>query len=343
MSSHSYVAPGLVLSLNPNFSPVIEELQRDLRALGYFPGPVDGVFGSMTRKCIAALQYDLLHNSGTSSANDGNAPVAVTSYNQGRVTALTGVVDQGVAVCIAAMVDDANYPKIPFSADPVGDNRLALAAVEVAATSKVPLPFLLQILLQESGQKQFQVPSGSNRDNFVTVGLDRNNQNNPLVITSHGYGIGQFTLFHHPPTTEEINGVLSNAVENVGVAIRTLRDKFDNYVIGPVDTAQDRIREHGNLPLRLCRYAPDDALYMKDCANCCKEAGTFDILAGQTPVFAGAQTKYDFTEYHAGSYTDVPVRANIPCDWPYAIRRYNGSGVNSYDYQAEVLLRIVQR
>jgi len=32
---------------------------------------------------------------------------------------------------------------------------------------------------------------------------------------------------------------------------------------------------------------------------------------------------------------------NIPCDWPYAVRRYNGSGLNSYHYQAKILLNVL--
>jgi hypothetical protein len=51
---------------------------------------------------------------------------------------------------------------------------------------------------------------------------------------------------------------------------------------------------------------------------------------------------YDNTQYHKqASYGNVPLRKAIPCDWPYAVRRYNGSGVNSYDYQAEVLLKVL--
>jgi hypothetical protein len=134
--------------------------------------------------------------------------------------------------------------------------------------------------------------------------------------------------------------VVSNAMLNAGAAISVLREKFDAFVVGPASTAQDRIVEHGMSPLRACRYAPDDAKYMKDCANCCKAAGTFTVIAGQTPVYAGAPTNYGTTQYHGGNYAEVPVRANIPCDWPYAIRRYNGSGIDSYDYQAEVLTRI---
>jgi hypothetical protein len=39
----------------------------------------------------------------------------------------------------------------------------------------------------------------------------------------------------------------------------------------------------------------------------------------------------------------VPVRKNIGCDWPYAIRRYNGAGINSYHYQAKVLKNLSVR
>ena len=340
MSSRSYISPGLVLSLNPVFSQTTQDLQRDLRALGYFAGPVDGVFGNITRKGVLALQYDLMNNNG--SGSDGNAPVALKSYNNGCVRSMTGVVDQGLASCIAAMLDDGSFPKLPFSLDPSIDNQQALQAVTAAAESKVPVPFLMQILAQESGQRHYQVPQGPNQDNFVTVGLDHNNEMTPVPITSRGYGIGQVTLFHHPPRQEEIAGVVSNAALNAGAAIAMLRTKFDRYVNGPVDRAEDRIAEHGSSPLRECRYAPGDALYMRDCRNCCRAAGTFNIVAGVTPVYFGAQANYGTTQYHEGAYSDVPVRAKIPCDWPYAVRRYNGSGVNSYDYQAEVLLRISQ-
>jgi hypothetical protein len=38
----------------------------------------------------------------------------------------------------------------------------------------------------------------------------------------------------------------------------------------------------------------------------------------------------------------VPDRAALGCDWPYAVRRYNGSGVDSYHYQFQVLERLTK-
>ena len=47
------------------------------------------------------------------------------------------------------------------------------------------------------------------------------------------------------------------------------------------------------------------------------------------------------TQYHKHDrLDDVPERAAIGCDWAYAVRRYNGSGVNSFWYQAELLLKV---
>ena len=49
------------------------------------------------------------------------------------------------------------------------------------------------------------------------------------------------------------------------------------------------------------------------------------------------------TPYHPETrYAKVPDRAKLGCDWPYAVRRYNGSGVNSYHYQYQVLQRLTR-
>lgn len=342
MSTQSYAVAGLVLSQSPNFSSLVQDLQRDLRSLGYGKGPVDGVFGPGTASMVEALQFDLMKNDGRGV--DGSAPVAVMSYNNGTVTALTGAVDQGLVACIAAMLADSAFTKIPSSPNPVQDNQSAIDAVKALSPPPVAIPFLIQILMQESDGMHFQVPRGSNIDCHVTVGLDRNNAAAPSAVSSRGYGIGQYTLFHHPPTAQEMTGAITDPVQNVQKTVADLTDKFNHFVNGatPGSQADDRLAEAGAGPLRVCRYPASDARYLTDCANCMRNAATFNISAGVTPVFAGSTDTYRQTQYHAGSYQDVPVRANIPCDWPYAVRRYNGSGPNSYDYQAEVLLRIAK-
>jgi len=59
------------------------------------------------------------------------------------------------------------------------------------------------------------VPHGPDQDAFVTIGLDRNNPARPDEITSRGYGLGQRTLFHHPPTAAEVRDFIQDPVNNV--------------------------------------------------------------------------------------------------------------------------------
>ncbi len=344
MSTPSYLAPGLVLSTSPAFSALVQALQRDLRSLGYGAGPFDGIYGPGTTQAVQALQFDLLYNNGASSAGDGHAPVAVQSYNAGRVASVTGVVDQGTAAAIAAMLADPAFPKLPSSANPASDNQAALAAIRQIPSLAVPLPFLMAVLEQESDCRHYHVPEAGDGDSCITAGMDRNDAAHPFAITSRGFGIGQYTLFHHPPTAAEAAGVIADPVSNVSQTIAGLSDKFRHFVNGPTaDTqAADRMAEAGTGPLRTCRYPAGDSRCMTDCAACMSQAGATNIVAGVTPWYAGCAESYAATQYHKGSYSNVPVRANLACDWAYAVRRYNGSGVNSYDYQAEVLQRIAQ-
>ena len=350
MANQSYAVAGLVLGQGSGTEQQIRDLQTDLRSLGYLAGPVggsiDGQFGPTTIAGINALQLDLMLNAGASTQNSGEgaAPVAVKTYNDGSVTAATGSADQSLVAIIGAMLDDANYPKLPSSANPASDNAAAVAAVKAMSPSPVPIPYLLAILSQESGQMHYQNPHGPKTDNFVTVGLDHNDKANPARVTSRGYGMGQYTFFHHPPTTDEIQNSVTDAVGNARGAAAELLGKFNTYIIGPADVASDRVAEFGHATLRMCQYTSDDARYMSDCKNCCAAATPLlTITAGQTPTFANSGQTYGAVSGHVGSYSNVPDRTKVGCDWPYAVRRYNGSGPASFDYQAEVLLKVLNQ
>lgn len=331
-----------ILQLHCRLPRQVRALQRCLRALGYLKAGIDGKFSDATRRAVCALQYDLLANDGASSGGDGPASVAVRDYNQSRVAAVNGVADAGVKSCVADMMKDARFPKLPFSSDAAEANRRVLKLIAAMPSQTVPTPFLVAVVFQESGGKHYHEPKSADSDSFVVVGLDTNNSAHPEAVTSRGFGIGQYTLFHHPPRQQEVDDSISDPVANVSRAIRELRAKFDHFIVSSEPAAQsdDRIHEVGSAPLRMCTYNHGDPRYMTDCVRCMAAAGKQQIVAGQTPVYAGAAQTYAATQYHSGSYSSVPIRKNIPCDWPYAVRRYNGSGPDSYDYQAEVLVRI---
>jgi peptidoglycan hydrolase-like protein with peptidoglycan-binding domain len=319
------------------------DLQGDLRALGYLGGGIDGAFGPATERAVMALQYDLLKNDGNISGGDGPAAVSVASYNRSRVRAVDGTVTQPLVECISEMLDDAEFPKLPRTSDPQSENRRIAAEIASMPSSDVPVPFLVAILRQESGLKHFHEPAPGDEDTYIVVGLDRNTASRH-VVTSRGYGAGQYTLFHHPPRAEEVRDFMLDVAGNLRKAVRELRDKFDRFINGRTSgtKAEDRLAEVGKGPLRLCCYPAADARYLRDCANCVKTAGLTKIRSGITPFYPGSRAKFEATQYYArADYDGVPIRSAFGCDWPYAVRRYNGSGVNSYHYQARVLQYLV--
>jgi len=83
---------------------------------------------------------------------------------------------------------------------------------------------------------------------------------------------------------------------------------------------------------------------MNDCRACAQAAASTAIAMGD-PYYPGATGQYSLTQYYKRPerYEDVPRREDIGCDWPYAARRYNGSGPNSYHYQTRILLRLAGR
>ncbi len=319
----------------------VRDLQRDLRRLGYLASGVDGSFKGGTELAVRALQYDLLSNGG--GGRDGAAPVRIRDYNRSRVAAVSGEVDQAMVECLSDLLDDPNCQKLPSSPDPVAENRRVLAQLRTLPSTDAPTPFLLAILTQESGLKHFHEPRAGEDDTFITVGLDRN-AGPPHIITSRGYGAGQYTLFHHPPSPQEVTALMLDPAKNVQGAARELREKFDHFVAGPNPGARadDRIAEIGAGPLRLCKHSPDDPRFMSDCRQCLLAAGSHQIVEDRTPLYPATPQTYTSTQYYdmqrsAAFYRRVPDRAGIGCDWPYAVRRYNGSGVNSYHYQVRIL------
>jgi hypothetical protein len=107
-------------------------------------------------------------------------------------------------------------------------------------------------------------------------------------------------------------------------------------------SADDRLAEIGSGPLRPSKFAEGDPRFFTDCRQCLEDAGSQDLVAETTPVFPGSAQTYQLTalRHNFTAYRDVPVRKEIGCDWPYAVRRYNGGGMDSYHCQAQVPLNI---
>src|SRR6266853_724404 len=119
-----YRQPGLeLLHRSGPPDPLAKALQEDLRSLGYLRAGIDGRFGAGTASAVRALQYDLL--TAGQHGSDGDAPVALQTFNRGRVPGLTGVVDERLAACIEDILDDPRIPTLPRSAEPAKATPIA--------------------------------------------------------------------------------------------------------------------------------------------------------------------------------------------------------------------------
>jgi hypothetical protein len=174
-----------------------------------------------------------------------------------RRSAVSGVVSAGLADCIADLLVANAYPKLPSAADPRAANAAAVERIANAPSTVAPTPFMLAMFRQESNLQHFRVPAGANTDNFVTVGLDTKFPDEQNRVTSRGYGLGQFTIFHHPPRATEISEFIDDPVRNVAKAHEEFREKFDKFVAHqpPRDSdADDRRAEHPGEQKRDNRY-----------------------------------------------------------------------------------------
>jgi peptidoglycan hydrolase-like protein with peptidoglycan-binding domain len=339
----SYRQSGLVLQQGSVASvQQIRDLQHDLRRLGYLKRGIDGVFGGQTKLAVQGLQHDLMHNGG--SGGDGSAPVKLVDFNRNRVTSLIGAVDQDLVACISDLLDDGQVPRLPSAQDPRQENKKIVAQIAALSSTTIPIPFLMAILKQESNLQHFNEPGAGDEDTYITIGLDRNVASAPHVITSRGYGAGQYTLFHHPPHQTEVQDFMLDVGRNVQKAVVELTDKFEHFVNGPSSgtRADERIAQFGSGPLRRCKFQASDPRFLRDCKQCLLDAGASDITADVTPVYSGSALVFSSTPLYdmtrdAVVYQSVPIRKNIGCDWPYAARRYNGSGLGSYHYQTRIL------
>lgn len=315
---------GPTLAMGAGADPrLVQALQCDLGDLGYFTGDADGRFAAPTRDAVIALQLDLLAGTGV-----------VTGFNRGRVGTADGIVDDGLVDCIAELIAAPGVAKLPRAADPQAANIQARAAIALAPAGGVPAAFLLA-LLDLSGLEHFR-PGG-----LIRLVLERGDDTAPQRVIARRYGIGGYRLDHHPPATAEVAAVIVDPVGNAGQAAAALRAAFDALPVRRrprgVPGSDDRDAEHPLIDLRPCRYPPQDARYLRDCRACAAAVGTVDVTAGAAVYYQAALTYLPTAAWPIADRAGVPQRAEFLCDWPYAIRRAAGGGIDSYHAQAAML------
>lgn len=333
----SYCGYTQVLSRAVETPPsVVADLRYDLASLGYYTGSFAGGWTESLDAAIRSVRYDLTDPDSALSARYNGAGSVVRTPSSGGSR-----LEPQLARCLDAMIGDPGFAKLPVSASPTAANRRALALAESAGDGIAPMRFLMAIFQHETGARHFR-EDDAGAPGFMTLCLDRNDGAAPDHITSRGYGLGQHTLFRQPPIQADIDSQILDPVANAKSAAYLLRDRFDYGLVSanPALRANDRFSEWPISPLRLCKYASADPRYLSDCKACAAKAGTVDVTPGH-PVYPGASLAWaDTPAQSCDALQAAPDRTGFQCDWPYAVRRYNGGGIESYHYQLRVLLNL---
>lgn len=271
------------------------------------------------KKGIKALQFELRNNPSLS--------------HFGYEGKIDGVESPELLNIVEKMWEDPSIPVVSKVNNPDQANDQISSIMKTSLSKVFPNPLALAVLKQETHWKWFR------SDGYPTVGLDFNNKSQPYVITSRGLFLSQRTIFNYPFPQESLDS-FDSVSEDLKFVINALDLKYKRYVVSADVRARDdlRFKSFGDQPLRGCKYEQSDERFMKDCKNCVWSGKLKDYKEGKSLIDVPGKWVLKPSIYHRNKdYLGYPDYEDFPCDYVYAIRRYNGSGVNSFHYLMRVL------
>jgi hypothetical protein len=186
--------------------------------------------------------------------------------------------------------------------------------VEVMTLHGIPLAFATAVAEQEGNMDHFD------SDGFVKLRCEFWGQYNKgdhpdYQIRYRSYGMLQILDMGHPYDDYTRGDEVGN------ITNRELKESVAKNIEAGACLLKSLLRGDK------CKYPHGDNRWY-GCKACVQSVAT-------TPK------DWTNTRWHRWKCNAVPDFALLPCGWPEAIRRYNGSGVEAFAYRDEILTRIV--
>ena len=294
---------------------VIQSLQRDLRALGYYGSRLSlaGRFGPNTLGGVLALKYDLIHTYGVPPDEIGY-PVAdpLTADEMYAASVITAAFELHLRAMLEGQTTNGMLPWLLPTRDDVADGeRLVYEMVmeEYAAGQREGRPFPQQlftaILGKESGGEHFDAVgnvkygvdwvgarAGGEPDYADIVEFNPDNESAPW-IKSRGWGLTQYTPYLQHDLPRPMPDYVLSVQANLRTAIDLFRTKFTYG------------RQNS------CNFPSLEAPSYR-CGEC---------LSGWDPETYNRQDE-------------------LPCSWLLAVWAYNGLTDTSFQYMTRVVRAI---
>ncbi len=261
-----------------------------------------------------------------------NTPFLESNFNNGKISSVDDRIDLAFVSILEDMRNDSRVGVVYRVGGFDRENSLIRGSLDSFNTEYFPVPLSKAILYEETGLKWYR------KDGYPTVGLDYNDKKISHRITSRGLFLSQRTFFSYPIQQSELDG-FNSLDTDMRFFSSHLRSKYNNFVVSNKVASRDDLRHFsfGGSKLRGCKYDSSDARYMKDCKNCVFSLNKRTYVEGDR-LAKGSGWKFRKTKYHRRDvYKSMPDFKEFPCDYLFAIRRYNGGGINSFHYLMQVL------
>lgn len=294
---------------------VIQSLQRDLRALGYYGSRLGlaGRFGPNTLGGVLALKYDLIHTYGAPPDEIGYpADDPVTADEMYAASGINAAFELHLRAMLEGQTTNGVLPWLLPTRDDVADAdqlvyELVMAEYQAGVAEGRPFPHQLftAILGKESGGEHFDAAgnvkygvdwvgarAGGEPTYADIVEFNPDNESAPW-IKSRGWGLTQYTPYLQHDLPRPMPDYILSVQGNLRTAIDLFRTKFTYGLQNPC-----------NFPAR------ETPSY--HCGEC---------LSGWDPE----------------SYTR---QEELPCSWLLAVWAYNGLTDASFQYMTRVVRAI---
>jgi hypothetical protein len=186
--------------------------------------------------------------------------------------------------------------------------------VEVMTLHGIPLAFATALAEQEGNMNHFD------SDGFVKLrcefwGQYKKGDHPDYQIRYRSYGMLQILDMGHPDDN------YTRGDEVCNITNRELKYNVAKNIESGACLLKSLLRGES------CQYAESDKRWYA-CKACVRSVATMP-------------KDWTNTKWHRWKCNAVPDYQQIPCGWPEAIRRYNGSGAEAFAYRDEILTRIV--
>jgi len=235
----------------------------------------------------------------------------------------TGVVEKATAGKLESLLYDETRWIIPMRNEVSTPQDQMALFVDIMAEKGIPLAYALAVAEQEGNMDHFD------SDGFVKLRIEFWGQYNrgdhpDYQIRYRSYGMLQILDMGNPDDS------YTRGDEVGGITNRELKESVAKNIEAGACLLRSLLRGDK------CQYPQgDDRWYA--CKACVQSVTT--MPKDWTNTVEGVVER--IAPRHRWKCNAVPDFEQIPCSWPEAIRRYNGSGNEAFAYRDELLTRIV--